>query len=463
MNSNPGPRPRLAFFGDDFSTAMDALYSLHRRGLKSVLFLSPPSPEVLSPYVDYPSFGVAGRSRSMTPAEMEQELRISLSQLKSSGAPIIHYVTSAHFDSAPHIGSIGKVLDIARSQLRCPTVPILAGAPDQGTFCAFGNLFASESPRLPPIRIDHHPTFSSHPVTPMTEADLRIHLRQQTQCQIDLFDMLALDRADPDSQLAHLLERHPDAILFDILESKHLPILGSLIDELGERAWPLFAIGSTSVEAALASAWGHTERSDLDSRLSAVDQILIINDGRSEQAQRQHYTAVRNGFVEIPVRSNLLARAETGDDLLHETIQTATTALGKGKSVILNAAGRRESQGSETNDTTFRTLGFSTLDIQNKRTRAAGPKLGQMVSKILEAHPLQRLVFVGSDAAAEVSRALKATAIEVKSSTPLGLPLCTLQSSALGHPVEILFDTEQSNNPKLWLALRGGTHSTEQH
>ena len=45
----------------------------------------------------------------------------------------------------------------------------------------------------PVYRLDRHPTMRHHPVTPMTEADLRVHLSHQTDRPIDLVDVLALD------------------------------------------------------------------------------------------------------------------------------------------------------------------------------------------------------------------------------------------------------------------------------
>jgi hypothetical protein len=43
-----------------------------------------------------------------------------------------------------------------------------------GRYQAFGNLFATVEGTA--YRLDRHPTMSRHPVTPMTEADLRLHL-----------------------------------------------------------------------------------------------------------------------------------------------------------------------------------------------------------------------------------------------------------------------------------------------
>ena len=458
MNNTLTTRPRLAFYGDDFDVSIDALDTLHRANIKSVLFLSPPNPDQQAQFSGFSAFGVAGQSRSMTPAEMEQYLPPVFQLLKNPGAPIVHYVTSPSFESAPHVGSIAKVLEIARSQSRCPTIPILAGTPAHGTYCAFGNLFAVEPMSRNPVRIDHHPSLSSHPVTPMTEADLKIHLSQQSPHRIELFDLLALDSEDPDNQLRSLLAHSPDGILFDILGPRHLPILGSLIEEMVERGWPLFAIGSTSIEAALTSAWGCSAAPAATSPLTGAEQILVIHDGRSKQAQRQHYAAVRAGFLDIPVETDQLARSETPESALNQAVESAIQALDEGKSAILRTVDSNDSQ-QHSDDTTFRTLGFSTLNIQLKRHRTIGPKLGGIVNRILQAHPLKRIVVAGSEASADVCRALQTSAIEIKSTSPFTPPICVLHTPSSTDQMEVCFDFEESKSPDLWRVLRDGRSS----
>ncbi|MBV5333578.1 four-carbon acid sugar kinase family protein, partial [bacterium] len=52
----------------------------------------------------------------------------------------------------------------------------MVGAPFLRRYVAFGNLFARAGDIT--YRLDRHPTMSNHPITPMTEGDLRLHLVQ---------------------------------------------------------------------------------------------------------------------------------------------------------------------------------------------------------------------------------------------------------------------------------------------
>ena len=91
---------------------------------------------------------------------------------------------------------------MAAEIFRAPFVPLLVAAPALGRYTIFGNHFArygigSEGEIH---RLDRHPSISKHPITPMTEADLRLHLAKQTKKKIALFDILKV--ALPEKEVA---------------------------------------------------------------------------------------------------------------------------------------------------------------------------------------------------------------------------------------------------------------------
>jgi uncharacterized protein YgbK (DUF1537 family) len=202
----------LAFYGDDFTGSTDAMEALAVSGLRTVLFLSPPTPEFLRErFPDLRCVGVAGTSRAMSPAEMDAQFEPVLRELWSLDAPLTHYKVCSTFDSAPEVGSIGHVADMVRRVLNAgPTISVLAGAPPLRRYTVFGNHFAAAGDEV--FRLDRHPTMSRHPVTPMHEADLRVHLSRQTQASIGLMSLpeLAGDEGTVDARHARKLESKPD-------------------------------------------------------------------------------------------------------------------------------------------------------------------------------------------------------------------------------------------------------------
>src|SRR5918993_3636213 len=187
----------LSFYGDDFTGSTDAMESLARGGVRTVLFTQPPTPAQLARYDGLRAFGVAGMTRAMGPDEMERTLRPALAAMRECGASIVHYKVCSTFDSSPTVGSIGRAIDVGMEVLQSPVVPVVVGAPSLGRFCAFGHLFARCGDDATPYRLDRHPSMSKHPVTPMDEADLRLHLRKQTRKSVGLIDFTQLRRGTP--------------------------------------------------------------------------------------------------------------------------------------------------------------------------------------------------------------------------------------------------------------------------
>ena len=60
-----------------------------------------------------------------------------------------------------------------------------------------------------------------HPVTPMKEADLREHLKAQTELTVGLLDVLQLDSTECGRQF-RTVNRQSEAVLIDVMMSRAL-------------------------------------------------------------------------------------------------------------------------------------------------------------------------------------------------------------------------------------------------
>ena len=142
--SRPRPLPEgtlVAFYGDDFTGSSAAMEALAFAGLDTVLFLAPPTPERLAAFSGYRGIGIAGVARSRDPDWMSRHLPPIFRLLKGLGAPVVHYKVCSTFDSAPHVGSIGRAIDLA-ADIFDGWIPLVVGDPGMGRFQSFGHLFA---------------------------------------------------------------------------------------------------------------------------------------------------------------------------------------------------------------------------------------------------------------------------------------------------------------------------------
>lgn len=237
----------LSYYGDDFTGSTDVMESMSLHGIRTVLFTRIPTPEERSRFQGYDAVGIAGTSRSQTPEWMDVHLPRHFEWLKQLGARFCHYKVCSTFDSAPHVGSIGRAIEIGRRVFGQSITPLVVGAPQLKRYTAFGHLFAGYQGQT--YRIDRHPVMSRHPVTPMDEADLRIHLARQTRLPVDLVPLTALDHASVD----WVIDAAKGIVLFDVTDAATQIETGRQLLRLSSRLGPFIA-GSSGVNYALVKA-----------------------------------------------------------------------------------------------------------------------------------------------------------------------------------------------------------------
>lgn len=242
---------RLCWYGDDFTGATDTLAEVARAGRKTLLFMGLPDAARLRAAGPLDAIGIAGAARGMTPAEMQQALEPVGRFAAEHGVRILHYKCCSTFDSAPHIGSIGAAAAILRPYLPNARVAIVGGQPSIGRYCSFAQLFARAGNAPGVYRIDRHPVMRQHPVTPMHEADLRLHLAQQGL--LDIQSIAHTSYPQDEAGIAPWMAQLPASgnLLFDVIDARQLPLIGGWLDAASREA-PLLVIGASSVQQALA-------------------------------------------------------------------------------------------------------------------------------------------------------------------------------------------------------------------
>ncbi|MBP1965235.1 four-carbon acid sugar kinase family protein [Paenibacillus aceris] len=424
-------RRPLCYYGDDFTGSTDVLESLFQAGLKTVLFLEPPTPGLLQErFQDIDCFGVAGVGRSLTPEEMERELRPLFKMLKAAGAAVVHYKICSTFDSSPGTGSIGKAAEIGREVFGGRYIPLLVGVPYLGRYTLFGNHFAAGGRGGSVHRLDRHPTMSKHPVTPMAEADLRKHLAQQTALKTALLDIMALDgtHAEVRERLEKVIEREqPDLLLFDVLDERRLEAAGRMIWEEAAEQDGLFVIGSSGVEYALGAVWrkeaGNSEAAAASHKQlirNEAGPLLVISGSCSPVTEGQIAQALKAGFVGIRVPMEELFSPETQEVARTSLQQEAQRWLANGKSVIVYSATGPNDESIEHMRKVLYAQGIRSEDS----SRLLGIALGLLTKELVRQLGISRVLIAGGDTSGYVTRELGIYALECISVLDPGGPLC---------------------------------------
>ena len=425
---------RLAFYGDDFTGSTDALEVLAFAGLNCALFLKPPTPSMLARFGTLDAIGLAGDSRAMTPAEMDAALPAALHALAQL-APIVHYKVCSTFDSAPNIGSIGRVTQIARRELGAGLVPIVAGNPALGRYGLFGNLFARSGTDGVVYRIDRHPIMRAHPVTPMDEADLAVHIARQAPLAIAKLTLadLARGREAMGAKWSALADH--DAVLIDGATPEHMSDVGHLLDSLrGQNSKPLFVVGSSGVEYALTQYWREASRHPATAThhfnvSHPAGPVLVVSASASALTAMQIDAALAAGFADIALSARALVDADRAGAVIDEIAAAAARHLAQGKSVILHTARGPTDPRITDMVASLVGTGLTRAEATHLGGRRLGQRLGELTRAVLSRAPLRRVVLCGGDTSSQVTQVLAPDALSIVARLAPGAPLCRLHAA----------------------------------
>ncbi|MDH2329131.1 four-carbon acid sugar kinase family protein [Cereibacter sp. SYSU M97828] len=389
----------LGWLGDDFTGSAAVMEVLTFAGLPSALFLQPPAPE--TDLTGIRAIGFATTARTWAPDRMRAELPNAFAALRGFGIPLLHYKVCSTLDSAPHVGSIGCVAEIAGTR----AIPVLIAAPAMGRYQAFGSLFAEAFGKV--HRLDRHPVMSRHPVTPMDEADVALHLSRQTHLPTGCIT------------LADAPVLRDGLVTLDAVDAAGMARCGRLIWD--SRSDAPFVIGSQGVEYALVEHWcAQGWLGDPPSFPSlGPARVAVVSGSVSAVTAAQIDWAERNGFACIPLDP---ARPDET-----EAVAAAVRALDQGRDPLIHSA-----RGPD--DPAIRPMDAAANE-------AVGTALGRILDRVLRQTGVRRAIISGGDTSGHAARALGVHALRVLAPTIPGAAICAVQGGT---------------HDGLQLALKGG-------
>jgi uncharacterized protein YgbK (DUF1537 family) len=428
----------LSYYGDDFTGSTDVMEALASSGIETVLFLGIPSPALRERFKDCRAVGIAGTSRSETPEWMQENLTPALEWLQSLDAAVSHYKVCSTFDSSPRVGNIGKAIEIGKQLHGQACIPVVVGAPQLKRYTSFGILFAAYQSRV--FRIDRHPVMSRHPVTPMDEADLTIHLSRQTKLPVALADIAALLSPDAAARVDEAA-RVAGILLLDVDSPESQAAAGTQLWRLAEKGNRFFA-GSSGIEYALIDAWRKAGLigAKVDFPLPGqVERLAVVSGSVSPTTERQIFTALSEGFEGVDL-DPLSLISETGETAIETAVEAGIRILQSGRSVILHTAlGPTADRGAD-------------IDRIAGARHKLGRSLGTILRRLVESESLTRAVIAGGDTSSHALQELRVEALTTLLPLPQtpGSPLCIAHG---GH----------APTDGLQIALKGGQIGTDSY
>jgi uncharacterized protein YgbK (DUF1537 family) len=426
------PQRLLTFYGDDFTGTTATAEALTASGVSTVMFIEPPKPAYLKKHFpDIQAVGIAGIARSLPTDELDSTLRSIFKKIKAYDAPLVLYKVCSTFDSAPHLGSIGRAAEIGKEIFASKFVPILPAAPRLGRFTIFGNHFVAVGEKV--YRMDRHPSMPTHPATPMKESDLRQHLAKQTDLDCGFVPILQLEKGIKRARdhFKGLMKRDIPLILFDTLLERHLNRACEVIWDYVAKRKIKFCIGSQEIGFGLAKEWkrqgwlADIQKNYAKKAARKARKILVVSGSCASVTGRQIKWASTHGFTCIRIDPAKLFTPASQKEETARVFEKSISKLNEGQSVIIfSAIGPEDTNISNTQKLIGR-LGLESQAL----TQRLGGVLGDITKAIIAQSDVKRVVLAGGDISGKITPKLGISALQVGKSIGIAAPLCYAYSS----------------------------------
>ena len=396
----------LGAIGDDFTGSSDLGLILAEGGMHTVQYVGVPT----RPADSRVQAGiVALKTRSVPMDQAVAQSLAALNWLRAQGCRQVYFKYCSTFDSTPE-GNIGPVIDALIAALGTDDPVIVCPAfPAAGRTVYQGHLFVGD-------RLLSESGMQHHPLTPMTDADLRRWLGRQTPHEVGHLPLADLRRGAR-SALVALRDAGCQIVVADAIDDGDLRLLG--------RAARDFALLTGGSGLALALPEVHGARANANGWRGEGGAALILSGSCSSATRAQVAVHVAAGQ---PARKidivALMAGQVDADDLV-------TWALASRRLPLIytsdDPAEVRDVQGRYGRDA----------------SAAAIETLFAAIAVTAVQRGVQRLITAGGETSGAVVQALGATELEIGPGIAHGVPALRLA----GQPVVLALKSGNFGEP----------------
>jgi uncharacterized protein YgbK (DUF1537 family) len=211
----------LGCIADDFTGASDLANTLAKEGMATIQFVGIPAARAPA---DCEAGVVALKTRSIPAADAVAQSLAALGWLKAQGCRQILFKYCSTFDSTPD-GNIGPVAEALLDALAAPFAVVCPVFPAAGRTLYRGHLFVQD-------RLLSESGMEKHPLTPMTDPDIRRWLSRQTRLPVGLVPYSVVRQGTGAIHAALDEEAHAGhrLIVTDAIVDEDLRAIGAALD-----------------------------------------------------------------------------------------------------------------------------------------------------------------------------------------------------------------------------------------
>lgn len=384
----------LGCIADDFTGAGDVANTLARGGMRTELFVGSVGGDT-----DCEAGVIALKTRSIDAGEAVAQSIAALATLQAAGCRQILFKYCSTFDSTP-AGNIGPVAEALAAALGATGVIVCPAFPGTGRTVYQGHLFVAD-------RLLSESSMADHPLTPMSDPDIRRWLGHQT--------------GTPPGHVPHAVVRAgPRAIAAALAAGKTLMIVDAVSDD-DLRAIGTAAVGARLITGASGVALGLPDNYRRAGLLSSSGRIFAGTGGLA---------LVLAGSCSMATREQVVRYAAD-----HPALEIDVSRLIRGEPVLAEARAFARAYAEAA------PLIYSSADpaaVRSVQTAAGGSDAAAAVEILMGrlaadavARGVERLVVAGGETSGAVVEALGVSAMELGPEIDPGVPVLRVRGRRL--------------------------------
>lgn len=297
---------KIGVIADDFTGASDIALTLAEGGMRTVQFVGIPNADV----ADVDAGIVSLKSRTSPVGDAIAQSLAACDWLVSQGVTQIIFKVCSTFDSTAK-GNIGQVAEALADRLGETHVVTCPAFPENGRSVYQGHLFVNDG-------LLNECGMQDHPLTPMTDADLRRVLALQTKWDVTHIAMKTVGQG-ADAIASQIAALPTSMVVVDAIADNDLREIGAAIKDRK------LMTGGSGIAIGLPANFGITPKAVPWDGMTGQGVVLSGSCSRATRGQVEVFTKT-NPVKEISA-DDVMSRDGKLDDLVDWVMAQETTPL----------------------------------------------------------------------------------------------------------------------------------------
>lgn len=385
---------KIGVIGDDFTGSGDIANTLAKAGARTVQYVGIPNGKARA---GIDAAVISLKSRSIAAADAVGQSLAACRWLTKNGAEQIVFKYCSTFDSTPE-GNIGPVAEALLKELDAKVALVCPAFPANGRSIYQGHLFVGD-------RLLSESGMEKHPLTPMTDPDLRRWLQLQTSVPVGHLGIAAIRAGRSTEALDKAMAEGKRLIVADAIDDSDLFALGDAARN------HRLVTGGSGIAMGLPKNFGIAATGS-STRFAGAEGPALVLSGSCSTATRRQIAVYRTQHPALQIDAGQALDTAATIEAAHDFIEAH-----RGDAPLIYSTAEPEE------------VAKAQARYGREKTAAAFEHIFAELARRFVASGFRRLVVAGGETSGAVASIFGASAFEIGPEIDTGVPALLLDGA----------------------------------